>query len=155
MNFLLICIQYVYIYVLDLKTCFVFRSRRGDVSVASFRRGRSICLRIRIFWQREFRSKLHIWDVIKLRLCVGEKSLLSLSCFLWTTNREKWGLKHLVNPLNNSYTLYQNEGCNYPDHQEEGDGHDGIGGGSVQLDGSSLDPCYGMGMGMEVILTLL
>ena len=34
-------------HVLGLKTCFVFRSRRGDASVASFRRGRSICLRMK------------------------------------------------------------------------------------------------------------
>ena len=38
----------------------------------------------------------------------------------------------------NSFTLNKNEGRHHPDHQEEVDGHDGIGNGSgVQL----VDPC--------------
>ena len=37
-----------------------------------------------------------------------------------------------------SFTLNEDEGCHHPDHQEEVDGHDGIGNGSgVQL----VDPC--------------
>ena len=46
-----------------------------------------------------------------------------------------------------SFTLYKDEGRHHPDHQEEVDGHDGIGNGSgvdyVQLDDSCLDLCYG------------
>ena len=156
----------VWVQIKSSKTCFVFRSRRGGVSAASFRRGRSRCLRVgnpAKYSDKENFARNCIFETSSnwgFVLGRGLYCLFQVVFFisaLWTTNWEKWGLNQFKRSIliTISDTLDENEGCNHPDHWEEVEGHDGIGDGSgvecVQLRWDHQPEMRGM----AVVLTLL